>query len=100
MKHDDYGIFNKVDVILFGQETIGSAERSCDVEKMREMFYTIENGGYANKLFELFGQERVEKELNDFLSFNFFPRFGGGIGMTRLARAYELMLEQKFAELY
>ena len=100
MKHDDYGIFNKVDVILFGQETIGSAERSCDVEKMREMFYTIENGGYANKLFELFGQERVEKELNDFLSFNFFPRFGGGIGMTRLARAYELMLEQKFAELH
>jgi aspartyl/asparaginyl-tRNA synthetase len=100
MKHDDYGIFNKVDVILFGQETIGSAERSCDVEKMREMFYTIENGGYANKLFELFGQERVEKELNDFLSFNFFPRFGGGVGMTRLARAYELMLEQKFAELY
>jgi aspartyl/asparaginyl-tRNA synthetase len=100
MKHNDIGIFNKVDVILFGQETIGSAERSCDVEKMREMFYTIENGGYANKLFELFGQERVEKELNDFLSFNFFPRFGGGIGMTRLARAYELMLEQKFAELY
>ena len=100
MKHNDIGIFNKVDVILFGQETIGSAERSCDVEKMREMFYTIENGGYANKLFELFGQERVEKELNDFLSFNFFPRFGGGIGMTRLARAYELMLEQKFAELH
>ena len=100
MKHNDSGIFNKVDVILFGQETIGSAERSCDVEKMREMFYTIENGGYANKLFELFGQERVEKELNDFLSFNFFPRFGGGIGMTRLARAYELMLEHKFAELY
>ena len=100
MKHDNNGIFNKVDVILFGQETIGSAERSCDVEKMKEMFYTIENGGYANKLFELFGQERVEKELNDFLSFEFFPRFGGGIGMTRLARAYELMLEQKIAELY
>jgi aspartyl/asparaginyl-tRNA synthetase len=91
MKHNDDGIFNKVDVILFGQETIGSAERSCDVEKMKEMFYTIENGGYANKLFELFGQERVEKELNEFLSMDFFPRFGGGIGMTRLARAYELL---------
>ena len=90
MKHNENGIFNKIDVILFGQETIGSAERSCDVEKMREMFYTIENGGYANKLFELFGQERVEKELNDYLSFDFFPRFGAGIGLTRLARAYEL----------
>jgi aspartyl/asparaginyl-tRNA synthetase len=84
------GLFNKVDVILFGQETIGSAERSCDVETMREMFYTIENGAYCSKLFELFGKERVEKELEEFLSLDFFPRFGAGIGLTRLARAYEL----------
>ena len=89
------GIFNKVDVILYGQETIGSAERSCDVDKMREMFYTIENGGYCNKLFELFGKERVEAELEQFLSFDFFPRFGGGIGMTRMARAYELMKQEQ-----
>jgi aspartyl/asparaginyl-tRNA synthetase len=95
MKHDSNGIFNKVDVILYGQETIGSAERSCDVDKMREMFYEIENGGYSNKLFELFGKERVEKELNDFLSLEFFPRFGAGIGMTRLARAYELAMKEK-----
>jgi len=98
MQHGTNGIFNKVDVILFGQETIGSAERSCDVEKMREMFYTIENGNYANKLFELFGKERVEKELEEFLSFDFFPRFGGGIGMTRLARAYELNQKEIFQE--
>jgi aspartyl/asparaginyl-tRNA synthetase len=91
MKNDQNGIFNKVDVIMYGQETIGSAERSCDVSKMKEMFYTIENGGYAGKLFELFGKDRVEAELEKFLSFDFFPRFGGGIGMTRLARAYELM---------
>ncbi|NDF61131.1 MAG: transposase [Crocinitomicaceae bacterium] len=90
MKHGTNGVFNKVDVILFGQETIGSAERSCDVEKMREMFYTIENGNYSAKLFELFGKERVEKELEEFLSHSFFPRYGGGIGLTRLARAYEL----------
>lgn len=94
MQHGTNGIFNKVDVIMYGQETIGSAERSCDVEKMREMFYTIENGGYSNKLFELFGKERVEKELEEFLSLKFFPRFGGGIGMTRLARAYEMMLNE------
>ena len=95
MKHGEDNIFNKVDVIMFGQETIGSAERSCDVEKMRETFYTIENGDYCAKLFELFGKERVEAELEDFLSFDFFPRFGGGIGMTRLARAYEMMLQEK-----
>jgi hypothetical protein len=91
MKHNNGEIFNKVDVILFGQETIGSAERSCDVDKMREMFYKIEDGKYCEKLFELFGKERVEKELEEFLLNDFFPRFGGGIGMTRLARAYEYL---------
>jgi aspartyl/asparaginyl-tRNA synthetase len=60
MKEGENKIFNKVDVILFGQETIGSAERSCNVEEMRNNFYTIENGGYAAKLFDLFGKERVE----------------------------------------
>ena len=98
MKNKDGEIFNKVDVILYGQETIGSAERSCDVEKMREMFYTIEDGGYSAKLFELFGKERVEAELELFLNYDFFPRFGGGIGMTRLARAYEMMLQEKNVE--
>lgn len=90
MKHGTNGVFNKIDVILFGQETIGSAERSCDPEKMKEMFYSIEDGKYCQKLFELFGKERVEKEMEEFLSMSFFPRFGGGIGMTRLARAYEM----------
>jgi aspartyl/asparaginyl-tRNA synthetase len=95
MKHDGGGIFNKIDVILYGQETIGSAERSCDPNTMRPMFYTIEDGKYSQKLFELFGKERVEKELEEFLSFDFFPRFGGGIGLTRLARAYELMKQEQ-----
>lgn len=99
MQHGTNGIFNKVDVIMYGQETIGSAERSCDVEKMREMFYSIENGGYSAKLFELFGKDRVEKELEEFLSFEFFPRYGGGIGMTRLARAYELLKQEQLQEI-
>lgn len=90
MKHNEKSIFNKVDVILYGQETIGSAERSCDPEEMKYNFYTIEGGNYSAKLFELFGKDRVEKELEEFLSFDFFPRFGGGIGMTRLARAWNL----------
>lgn len=98
MKNKDGEIFNKVDVILYGQETIGSAERSCDVEKMKEMFYTIEDGKYAGKLFELFGKERVEAELELFLKYDFFPRFGGGIGMTRMARAMELLQQEKEVE--
>lgn len=77
----------KIDVIIDGMETIGSAERSTDKDDMRKRFETISDGGYANLLYEKFGKHRVQKELNDFLSLDFFPRFGGGIGMTRLARA-------------
>jgi len=78
---------NKIDVIIDGMETIGSAERSCDPADMRERFHTISDGGYAELLYHTFGKERVEKELEDFLSLDFFPRYGAGIGMTRLMRA-------------
>ncbi len=74
----------KIDCIIAGHETIGSAERSTDVAEMRKQFHTISEGGYADKLYELFGESRVEKELEEFLSFEFFPRFGGGIGIGRL----------------
>ena len=90
MRRFSSGLYNKIDVIMYGQETIGSAERSCDVEEMRRVFYSVSEGTYAAKLFELFGKERVEAELEEFLKFDFFPRFGGGIGLTRLARAWLL----------
>ena len=81
---------NKIDVLLHGMETIGSAERSTDPEEMRKQFYTISEGGYSKILFDTFTKERVEKELEEFLSFNFFKRSGGGIGLTRLIRAMKL----------
>ena len=81
---------HKVDVILHGMETIGSAERSCNANDMRKQFYTISNGQYANILFSNFTKERVELELDQFLSFDFFRRCGGGIGVTRLLRAMKL----------
>ena len=78
---------NKIDVILSGQETIGSAERSTSVEDMRNGFATISNGEYAEILYSKFGKERVDKELDVFLSNRFIPRSGGGIGVTRLIRS-------------
>jgi aspartyl/asparaginyl-tRNA synthetase len=95
MFHKGSDIFAKVDVILYGQETIGSAQRSTNVEEMKYNFYNIEDGKYCAKLFELFGKERVEAELEEFLKYEFFDRFGGGIGMSRLIRAYELMKQEK-----
>ena len=79
----------KIDVILGGMETIGSAERSCDVDMMRDTFYSITDGAYSKLLFELFGKERVEAELEKFFKFDFFPRVGGGIGITRLIPALQ-----------
>lgn len=81
---------NKIDVILHGVETIGSAERSCDKEEMKKQFYSISDGGYANILFSNFTKERVERELEEFLEFDFIPRSGGGIGLTRMIRALKL----------
>jgi aspartyl/asparaginyl-tRNA synthetase len=89
MKQNGDGTAAKIDVIIAGQETIGSAERSSDTVEMREMFHTISEGQYADLLFGTFGKDRVEEELNNFLSLDFFPRTGGGIGMTRFIRAME-----------
>jgi len=88
--HDSKKHSNKIDVIMHGIETIGSAERSCDPIAMRDTFYTISGGDYANTLFAQFGKARVEKELEDFLKKPFFQRSGGGIGVTRMIRAMKL----------
>ena len=79
----------KIDVILGGMETIGSAERSTDVDMMRDTFHSITDGAYSKLLYSLFSKERVEAELEKFLEFDFFPRVGGGIGMTRMIAALE-----------
>lgn len=80
---------SKIDVILHGFETIGSAERSCDKDEMREMFNTISDGQYRDILYREFTKERVDRELDEFLSHDFFPRYGAGIGVTRMIRAME-----------
>jgi len=90
-RYEDGVRSKKIDVILGGMETIGSAERSTDVEMMRDTFHTITNGEYSLLLYKLFGKERVEAELEKFLEFDFFPRVGGGIGMTRMIAALDTL---------
>jgi len=90
MKGAENGLYHKIDVVLHGMETIGSAEREVCPDRMRERFFTISGGQYSELLFKHFGRERVLKELEEYLALDFFPRFGAGIGVTRLARAMEL----------
>ena len=87
MKHVGTGIYNKVDVIMHGMETIGSAERATDVQEMKDQFHNISNGEYAKVLYNHFGEERVNKELEEYLALDMFERFGGGIGVTRMVSA-------------
>ncbi len=87
---DDKNLFNKIDVILHGQETIGSAERSTSPDEMLTNFLNQTDGQYSQLLFDKFGKGRVMTELKEFLSHAFFPRFGGGIGVNRMARALKL----------
>jgi aspartyl/asparaginyl-tRNA synthetase len=79
----------KVDVILSGMETFGSAEREIDKDVMRAKFESIMEGSYKNKLFELFGEERTRAELDEYLELNFIKRSGCGIGVTRLIKSME-----------
>jgi aspartyl/asparaginyl-tRNA synthetase len=91
----DGNVALKVDVIIghpfegVPMEVIGSSERSCDVNHMRQQFYTISDGQYAQALFDAFGKERIEKELEEYLSNTFFTRSGMGIGLSRLVYACE-----------
>lgn len=90
MRRKSPEIFNKIDVLLHGMETIGSAERAVDINVMRDHFTTISKSEYAQLLFNAFGKERVLRELDEYFSLPMFERFGGGIGLTRLERAMEL----------
>jgi aspartyl/asparaginyl-tRNA synthetase len=78
---------NKVDVILSGQETIGSAERETNTYIMKQRFKSISDGEYRERLYDLYGKERTDAELHEYFNFNFFQRSGGGIGVTRLIRS-------------
>lgn len=82
--------FEKVDVLLHGMETIGSAERSCNPDQMRDSFMTISDGKYAGLLFAQFGRDRVLAELDEYLALPMVPRYGAGLGMGRLDRAIKL----------
>ena len=66
MRNKDDDTSKKVDVILSGMETFGSAEREIDKDVMRNRFNTIMEGSYRNKLYQLFGEERTVSELEEY----------------------------------
>lgn len=85
MKRGGNGLACKIDALVHGMETIGSAERSTDSKQMYLSFYEMAEGRYASIL-EKIDAEKVKQELNDLLERSTFPRCGGGIGIPRFIR--------------
>jgi hypothetical protein len=56
---------------------------------MRQQFDDVSDGEYKKLLYDKFGKDRVEQEMTEYLSHDFFPRVGGGIGLSRLIRSME-----------
>ena len=83
-------LYYKCDLIICGQETFGSAARSCDKDHMRKSFNTISGGMYSKLLFDEFGEERVLNELEEFLNLDMIERWGFGCGISRLMRAMKI----------
>lgn len=83
-------LYYKCDLIICGQETFGSAARSSNIEQMRDSFHTISEGMYSKLLFDQFGKDRVEEELEDFLNLKMIERWGFGMGIDRLYRALKI----------
>lgn len=95
MQQNKNGIYGKIDVILFGVETFGTAVRSCDPDQQRRDFYSLSDGQYSQLLFRTFGKQRVIDELEAYLALPMIPRYGGGIGISRLCRALRLLEANK-----
>jgi hypothetical protein len=83
-------IAKKVDVILYGEKVIGSYEKNCDKDQMKDMFSDMYEGKYIKTLYDNYGKERVDQDFEEFIDREHFPRYGGSIGIDRMTRAMKM----------
>jgi len=83
------GVAKKIDFLLFGEEVIGSAERSTDEQEMLSYFFSSNNGRFAGALVSLFGLVPVISSLFSFLKKveRKHVRSGFGMGIVRFINA-------------
>ena len=84
---DDY--VNTLDVIVNNCSVIQSAEKSTSIDDMKTAFNTKDNGNYKLILDKLFGENRVNCELESYLNREFTSRIGGSIDIVALANAMQ-----------
>lgn len=90
MRHAGFGIYDKIDVIVHGFESAGTAVRSCNVSEMRDQIVLQDKGNYIRTMYQFFGNQRVEEEIEEYLDYKFIPRCGGGLGMSRIIRGMKI----------
>lgn len=90
MRHAGNGIFDKIDVIIHGFESAGTAVRSCNVDEMKKNIHLQDSGNYIQAMYNHFGKERVDDEINEYTDYKFVPRCGGGLGMSRIIRGMKI----------
>jgi aspartyl/asparaginyl-tRNA synthetase len=90
MRHAGNGIYDKIDVIVHGFESAGTAVRSCNIEEMKENIKVQDSGEYLKTMYRYFGQDRVDAEIDEYTDYNFIPRCGGGLGMSRIIRGMKI----------
>lgn len=90
MRHSGNDIYDKIDVIIHGFESAGTAVRSCDPIEMKKNIKLQDSGNYLNTMYDLFGKDRVDNEIDEYTDYKFVPRCGGGLGMSRIIRGLKL----------
>lgn len=90
MRHVGNGIFDKIDVIIHGFESAGTAVRSCNPAEMKINIHLQDSGDYIKAMYKHFGEDRVDAEIDEYTDYKFIPRCGGGLGMSRIIRGMKL----------
>ena len=75
-------------ILINGINIMNLFEKSCNTVKMYNMFHT--DNIYLQQLYQRFGEDRVENELNEFLQKDFLPRIGGTIDITKIISIFFL----------
>ena len=86
-KNSDY--VHSLEVIVNNTCVITAIEKSTCPDEMRTGFNMKDNGKYKEIMYNLFGEARVESELESYFNRNMTPRISGTIDMLKLTSAME-----------
>ncbi len=100
-KYAGNGVYHKSETLLHGISVITSQEQETNGEKLREGFFSLNQGKYAQSLVARFGKERVNRDLEEYLSLPMLDRFASTIDLSKLANALEMAgIFKKTVEVY